>query len=79
MARTPTLAPRVLYVAIPMIVTILFVAVLGLLFLALGRRESVLLGVFATTRSWRSTRRRVALTRSVCGCSTPRLLSRGRR
>jgi hypothetical protein len=47
MARTPTLAPRVLSVAIPVIVTILFVAVLGLLFLAFGRRESVLLGVFA--------------------------------
>ncbi|MFC0435027.1 hypothetical protein [Kutzneria buriramensis] len=46
MARTPTLAPRVLYVAIPVIVTILFVAALGSIFLAYGRHESVLLTVF---------------------------------
>lgn len=47
MARTPALAPRVLYVAIPVIVTVLFVTILGLLVLAFRRREPVLLGVFA--------------------------------
>jgi hypothetical protein len=46
MARTPSLAPRVLYVAIPMIVTILLVAALGAIFLAYGRHESVLFTVF---------------------------------
>lgn len=46
MARTPTLAPRVLYVATPVIVTILLVAAVESMFLAYGRHDSALLTVF---------------------------------